>query len=55
MQKIQELCFFKLGFLSQIIKRATRIKEEPEIVKPEEGTVFTEEDFIKFEREYVVD
>ncbi|KAG8296477.1 hypothetical protein J6590_056036 [Homalodisca vitripennis] len=40
---------------TSIVKRAKRSKEEPEIVKPEEGTVFTEEDFVMFEREYVVD
>lgn len=39
----------------QILKRASRNKEELAIVKPIEGTVFTEEDFAKFEREYVVD
>lgn len=37
---------------SKIFKRA-RKEEEVEIVKPEEKTVFTEEDFQMFEREYI--
>lgn len=39
---------------SKIFKRAKRADEEDiEIVKPEEKTVFTEEDFKMFEQEYV--
>lgn len=37
----------------QIFKRANREREEVEIVKTEEKTVFTEEDFQMFEQEYV--
>ncbi|XP_054286057.1 active regulator of SIRT1-like [Macrosteles quadrilineatus] len=55
----------KLGALSKnkvnkekttsIFKRGSRCKEEPEMVESVQGTVFTEEDFAMFEREYVVD
>lgn len=38
-----------------MFKRAKRLDKEPEIVKPEETTAFTEDDFAMFEREYFVD
>jgi len=38
-----------------IFKRGSRCREEPKVVESVESTVFTEEDFAMFEREYVVD